>query len=461
MSAVSGSNSALELSLLEARNHFIAEHPRSCELHNQARTVMPGGNTRSVLYYQPFPIAMDKGEGSTLWDIDGHEFVNLCGEYTAGLFGHSEMRIHAAVQQAMKRGLNLAAVGKAECELAKLVCARFPSIELVRFTNSGTEANLMALMAARVHTGRDTILAFRGGYHGGVLLFTPQGPSPTTVPFPFVVGDYNDPESTSALIEQHRDRLAAVIVEPMLGSGGCIPAEISFLKALRKATRGVGALLIFDEVMTSRMSDGGLQKRLGIVPDLTTLGKYMAGGMSFGAFGGRADVMSLFDGRLPHAGTFNNNVLSMAAGRVALGEIFTKAVAEELYERGERLRASLNERLTKLNMAMHFSGVGSVATAHFRAPVIRRPYMPTAGEDGLRELFFLDMLHAGFYLARRGMIALSLPVQQSDLDRFVDAVEEFAHIRQRLLGSAEPRSLCGNDCGPAGLVQGGVVAHRS
>ncbi|WP_031200768.1 aminotransferase class III-fold pyridoxal phosphate-dependent enzyme [Mesorhizobium sp. LSHC414A00] len=434
MSVVSGWNSALESSLLEARGRFIAKHPRSCELHNQARTVMPGGNTRSVLYYQPFPIAMEKGEGSRLCDIDGHEFVNLCGEYTAGLFGHSEMRIHAAIQQAMTRGLNLAAVGRAECELAQLICARVPSIELVRFTNSGTEANLMALTAARVHTGRDMILAFRGGYHGGVLLFTPQGPSPVTVPFPWVVADYNDPDAATAVIEQNRDRLAAVIVEPMLGSGGCIPAEVSFLKALRKATRGAGALLIFDEVMTSRMSDGGLQKRLGIVPDLTTLGKYMAGGMSFGAFGGRADVMSLFDGRLPHAGTFNNNVLSMAAARVAIGEIFTQAAAEELYERGERLRASLNDRLMKLGVAMHFSGVGSLATAHYRAPTIRRSYTPTAREDGLRELFFLDMLQAGFYLARRGMIALSLPVQQSDLDRFVDAVDEFARTHRRLLG---------------------------
>ncbi|APG93421.1 aspartate aminotransferase family protein [Sinorhizobium americanum] len=440
MLAAPESNSTLESSLLDARSRFIARHPRSAELHSQARTVMPGGNTRSVLYYQPFPIAMDKGEGSTLWDIDGNEFVDLCGEYTAGLFGHSESRIHAAVHQAMTQGLNLAAVGRAEYEFANLICARFPSMELVRFTNSGTEANLLALTAARVHTGRDMILAFPGGYHGGVLLFTPQGPSPVTVPFPFLLADYNDTDSATAVIEQNRDRLAAVIVEPMLGSGGCIPAEISFLKALREATREAGALLIFDEVMTSRMSDGGLQKRLGINPDLTTLGKYMAGGMSFGAFGGRADVMSLFEGRLSHAGTFNNNVLSMAAGRVALGEIFTKEVAEELYVRGERLRTALNDRLTRLGVAMHFSGVGSVATAHYRAPTIRRPYSPTAQEEDLRELFFLDMVQTGFYLARRGMFALSLPVLQSDLDRFVDAVENFASTRRGVLESdgAEP-----------------------
>ncbi len=436
MLAAPQSNSTLESSLLDARNRFIARYPKSAELHAQARKVMPGGNTRSVLYYQPFPIAMDKGEGSTLWDIDGHEFVNLCGEYTAGLFGHSEPRIHTALREAMTRGLSLAAVGRAESELAKLICGRFPSIELVRFTNSGTEANLMALTAARVHTGRDMILAFRGGYHGGVLLFTSQGPSPVTVPFPFLLADYNDMDSAAAIIAQNKDRLAAVIVEPMLGSGGCIPAEASFLRMLREATQEMGALLIFDEVMTSRMSDGGLQKRLGITPDLTTLGKYIGGGMSFGAFGGRTDVLSLFDGRLPHAGTFNNNVLSMAAGRIALGEIFTKEVAEELYTRGERLRTVLNDRLMKLGVSMHFSGIGSLATAHYRPRAPRCAYTPTVREDGLRELFFLDMLRAGFYIARRGMIALSLPVQQSDLDRFLDAVEEFARARQGLLGSA-------------------------
>ncbi|MQX41871.1 aminotransferase class III-fold pyridoxal phosphate-dependent enzyme [Sinorhizobium meliloti] len=427
--------SELEAAVAEARERFISRFPNSRKLHRVAQTVMPGGNTRSVLMYQPFPVAMERGEGSTLWDIDGHQFVNLCGEYTAGLFGHSEKRIHRAVQEAMNQGLNLAAVGKAESELAKLLCDRFPSIDLVRFTNSGTEANLMAITLARRFTGRDVIMAFRGGYHGGVLLFTTDGPSPVTVPFPYLMADYNDENAAEKLILAHREKLAAVIVEPMLGSGGCIPADVAFLESLRRVTAQAGTLLIFDEVMTSRMSDGGLQKRLSIAPDLTTLGKYMAGGMSFGAFGGKAEIMSLFDGRLPHAGTFNNNVMTMAAGRVALDEIFTAEVAEALYERGEQLRKDLNERLARVRAAMHFTGVGSLATAHFRHPTIRAPYVSTGTDDCLRELFFLDMLEAGFYLARRGMLALSLPLEQRHLNRFVEAVGEFATSRQRFLGS--------------------------
>ena len=429
-------NSDLASALTEVCEAYVAARPASRALHERARAVMPGGNTRTVLIYSPFPTAMEGGEGCYLRDIDGRTYLDLCGEYTAGLFGHSEQRIHDAVREALGRGLNLAAVGEAETSLAGLVCGRFPSVELVRFTNSGTEANLMALTAARAHTGRDTIMAFRGGYHGGVLLFPLSGTNPATVPFPFLMADYNDVDGAVALIRENADRLAAVIVEPMLGSGGCIPARPDFLAALRKATADAGIVLIFDEVMTSRMSAGGLQLKHGVTPDMTTLGKYMAGGMSFGAFGGRADIMGLFDGKVAHAGTFNNNVLSMAAGNVALGTIFTPEAADALFMRGEAMRARLNEILARAGTTMHFSGIGSMATVQFRAGPIERPSPPSAEEEALRELFFFDMLAAGIYLARRGMIALSLPVGEAEIDCLAAAVADFAAARAALLPRA-------------------------
>ena len=425
------SNSDIMSSVADARAAYVAARPRSKSLHEQALAVMPGGSTRSVLAYGPFPTAMASGADCRLWDVDGHAYLDLCGEYTAGLFGHSEPRIHAAITKAMSTGLNLAAVGEAEVQLARILCDRFSSMELVRFTNSGTEANLMAITAARAFTGRATIMAFRGGYHGGVLTFPMTGPSEVTAPFPVVLADYNDTAGAVALIREHAAGLAAVIIEPMLGGGGCIPARPDFLMALRDAASEAGALLILDEVMTSRMSAGGLQARMGVEPDLTTLGKYVAGGMSFGGFGGRADVMDLFASKLPHAGTFNNNVLSMAAGRVAMGEIFTADMAEALFDRGEAMRAALNAACA--GVPMHFTGLGSMAIAHFRPGQIDRPYIATPEEDGLRELFFFDMLRDGLYLARRGMVALSLPVQQSDLDRFVAAVSEFVQSRGPLL----------------------------
>lgn len=427
-------NSDVASSVAEARAAYVARRPRSEALHQRARAAMPGGNTRSVLSYGPFPTAMARGQDCRLWDIDGHEYLDLCGEYTAGLFGHSEPRIHAAISAAMANGLNLAAVGEPEVELARIVCDRFPSIELVRFTNSGTEANLMAITAARAFTGRDAILVFDGGYHGGVLTFPFAAPSRVTAPFPVVLAQYNDTPGTIALIREHAETLAAIIIEPMLGGGGCIPARPDFLQALREAASEAGALLIFDEVMTSRMSAGGVQARAGVVPDMTTLGKYVAGGMSFGGFGGRADVMDLFAAKLPHAGTFNNNVLSMAAGRVAMGEIFTSDEAEALFQRGETMRATLNAACA--GTPMHFTGMGSMALVHFRPGPIDRPYTATADEDGLRELFFFDMLEKGIYLARRGMVALSLPVGAPELDRFATAVADFAQARGPLMRPA-------------------------
>ncbi len=432
-------NSDLESALLEARATYAAARPKSAEMHEAARRVMPGGNTRTVLFWSPFPISMARGEGAKLWDADGHAYTDLLGEYTAGLFGHSERRILDVARAAMDTGINLAGAGANEIRFAELVCARFPSIERVRFTNSGTEANIMALSAARAFTGRAEIMVAKGGYHGGVMTFA-YGQSPVNLPVPTRFLTYNDVEGSVAAIREAGDKLAAVLVEPMLGSGGCIPASREFLAALRAACTETGAVLIFDEVMTSRHSEGGLQQRHGVIPDMMTLGKYIAGGMNVGAFGGRAAIMDVFDahrpGALPHAGTFNNNVWSMAAGCVALGELFTGEVVEALFQRGEALRAELNALSAQAGVAMQFTGAGSMMTAHFRTGAIETPYAATPEEEQRRELFFFDMLEAGFYLARRGMVALSLPLAPTDLSGFVAAFREFLNLRGPLLGRA-------------------------
>jgi len=304
-------NASLDSALAEARERFVAANPQSLARHVEATAVMPGGNTRTVLFHTPFPLTMTRGAGCRLWDADGHEYVDLLGEYTAGLYGHSNAVIRAAIDGALDGGWNLGGHGVMEAHLARLICERFPSMDLVRFTNSGTEANLMAIATALAVTGRRRVLVFEGGYHGGVLYFGGGG-IPINAPHEWVLGRYND------MAVPVDESIGAIIVEPMLGSGGCIPATPEFLARLRTEATRVGAVLIFDEVMTSRMSAGGQQARLGITPDMTTLGKYIGGGMSFGAFGGRADLMERYDPRradaIPHAGTFNNNVLTVAAG---------------------------------------------------------------------------------------------------------------------------------------------------
>ena len=430
-------NSDLDTAIAEAHERYTAARPKSAALHQKAKMVMPGGNTRSNLYYAPFPTAMAGGKGCTVNDIDGNAYLDLCGEYTAGLFGHSETRILERVQAAVGRGIGLAAVGENEPAFAALVCARFPSIEKVRFTNSGTEANMMALTVARHHSKRAGVLVFRGGYHGSVLTFTSGAPSAMTVPMDFVMADYNDLDGTVALLREHKDRIGAVILEPMQGSGGCIPATVPFLKGLRAACDKHKIVLIFDEVMTSRLSPGGLQKLTGVIPDLTALGKYLAGGMNIGAFGGKAAIMDAFDatqpGALVHAGTFNNNVLSMAGGVVALGEIFDGAAAEAHYQKGERLRTRLNEIAQKHRVSLQFTGIGSMIQPHFRTGELLRRYSASANEEGLLELFFFDMLQAGIYLARRGMVAMSLPVGEAECDRFVAAVDAFCTTQSPLM----------------------------
>lgn len=388
---------------------YVIKRPESAQLHERARRHLPGGNTRSVLDIKPFPFKVASADGAYLTDVDGHRYLDLLGNYSAGIFGHSPAVLHETLLAALDNGWSLGATHTAEIELAELLCERFPSLDMVRFTNSGTEANLMALATAKHVTGHGEILMFAGGYHGGVLYFGDTG-RPLAVPHDYVHAPYNQVAGLAALFEQHA--LAAVLVEPMLGSGGCYPADQAFLQTLRDLCTQHGTILIFDEVMTSRLSIGGAQLALGVTPDMTTLGKYLGGSMSFGAFGGRRDIMEVFDPEssrgVTHGGTFNNNVLTMRAGVTALRHLVTSDSLRELNDRGDRLRQRLVEPLAV--HGLHATGWGSLIGIH-------------ADDDPRRlDLFFYRMLNAGFYFAPRGYLALSMAVTDDDLDRFVKSV---------------------------------------
>ena len=413
--------------LAEAERRYAERNPESRRLHEERAEVMPGGNTRSVIHVPPFPLTIVRGEGARIVDADGHAYLDFLGEFTAGLYGHSHPVILAAIREALDGGIVLGAPNRYETALARALCDRFPSLELVRFCNSGTEANLLALSLARVATRRPAIMVLEGGYHGGVFFFA-SGGSPINAPFPFVVGQYNDAEGAARLIAEHAAELAAVIVEPMQGSGGVIPGERDFLRALREETLAHDVLLVFDEVMTSRLSTGGLQQVLGITPDLTTLGKYLGGGLAFGAFGGRADLMRRFDPSrpeaLPHAGTFNNAVLTMAAGAAGLTQVYTASEVERLNGLGDRLRDRLNAFAVEQDVEFCATGYGSMVGLHFtRGPVRRTGDLPKTPE--LHALLHLHMLERGYSYARRGFVALSLPLDEAEIDGFAAAVEEF------------------------------------
>ncbi len=429
---------AAQVALQQAMAEYAARNPESAAQFERACRSMPGGNTRTVLYFDPFPLCIVRGEGCRLWDADGHGYVDLLGEFTAGLYGHSDPVIRAAIDRALDGGLNLSGHNALAPRLAAVICERFASIDRVRFTNSGTEANLMALAAATAVTGRRRILVFEGGYHGSVLSFPPGG-SPLNVPHDFVVAPYNDIQAARAAIEVAGGDLAAILVEPMQGAGGCIPGDPDFLAMLRAAASDAGALLIFDEVMTSRLSPGGRQALLGITPDLTTLGKYIGGGLTFGAFGGREDIMARFDprrpGHLDHPGTFNNNVVTMAAGLAGMTERATPEALDALNRRGDALRERLNALFETRGAPYHVTGLGSVMNVHAHGD----PKRDDGGRaETLKALFFFDMLARGYYCARRGLIALSLPFDDALADGLVAAVEDFLDARGALLGNSAP-----------------------
>jgi glutamate-1-semialdehyde 2,1-aminomutase len=433
--------------LQDASSEYIHANPKSRAIAADAASYFPGGSTRASLQMTPFTLTFASGEKSTLTDVDGHTYNDFLGEYTAGIFGHSNPNIKAAIHAAIDNGWNFGGHSVYEAELAKRVCQRFqPTMERVRFTNSGTEANTFAIATALAHfrdhqPQRRRIMVFDGGYHGGTFKFpklATGSDDPMNLPHDFVVAPFDDISGTTALLQSSAldlsSTLATVLVEPMQGNAGARPASTTFLSFLREQCNQLGAILIFDEVQTSRLGPHGLGAKLGIRPDLMSVGKWVGGGMTFGAFGGREDLMEQFGrgGKLAHAGTFNNNVVSMAAGCAGL-EILTAGVLEGLNARGERLRKELARTLVRLEgpttndasstssasnghhhqSPVFVTGVGSILSINFREP----------RADTLRSLFWHAMLRAGIYLSPRGFVALSIEVTDEQIDGFVRAVE--------------------------------------
>ncbi len=375
-------------------------NPESRAQHERARAVLPGGTTRTILHHAPFPLTFVKGDGGTLTDADGHTYVDLVGDYTAGLLGHSEKRVHAAVADALASNTSVGGVHPAEIRFAELVCNRFGH-QRVRFTNSGTEANLMALTLSRIVTGRSSIMVMYGGYHGGVFYYS-HGNAPWNVPFPTVVAPYNDLEACEELITSSHSIWPRSSSNPCSARAASPPTPGS--SAVSPTPRNsAGAVFITDEVMTSRHGPRGLADLLGVRPDIATYGKYFAGGFSFGAFAGRAELLDNFDASrpdsIPHAGTFNNNIATMSAGCVVLGELFTSDTAITLTARGDELRGRIDDVLHQHKLPLTVTGFGSMNAVH----ALERP--PQNGDDllerdpALQEALFLALLQRGVYTA--------------------------------------------------------------
>src|SRR5438045_7839693 len=371
--------------LPSVEEQFRATTTRSRELYEQALQVMPGGVTRTSIYSEPYPIYAARGEGCRVWDVDGTRRLDLVVNYTALVAGHAHPAVVEAIQEQAALGTSFAAPNPPEVRLATELVERVASIEKIRFTNSGTEATMMALRLARAHTGRTKFAKVEGGYHGSHdLVQEPEvaGTLPDVGEFAVVI-PYNDAAGATAILDRHGAEVAAVIVEPILGSGGMIPADPEYLRALRAACDRHGSLLIFDEVISFRVARGGAQELYGIRPDLTTLGKVIGGGLPVAAFGGRADVMELLDPRrdpsIAQGGTYNGNPLGMAAGVATLTEL-TPDLYDDLNRKGARVCEELAEVFASHDVAVQVNGAGSMFALHFTdRPVV--DYRSVAAAD--------------------------------------------------------------------------------
>jgi glutamate-1-semialdehyde 2,1-aminomutase len=420
--------------------------PGSRRLHERAAAVMPGGTTRTTTYFDPYPLFIDRGEGCRIWDADGTERLDMLGNYTAMILGHAHPKVVEAIREQAGRGTAFAAANAIEGELAGILCERVPSLDLVRFCNSGTEATMFAMRLARAFTGRPKIARIEGGYHGTHdqaevsthPVVSEAGPADRPLSRPDSIGTpawaleqtvvlpFNDPDSAERILREEGARLAAVILEPIIGAGGVIAATPEFLGRLRRLTTELGMLLIFDEVISLRVAPGGAQELYGVTPDLTTMGKIIGGGLPVAAFGGRADVMELLDPRrqpnLAQGGTYNGNPLGMAAGVAAMKEL-TPDVYADLNRKGARVKDQLSEVFSSHGVPAQVNGVGSLLAIHFtETPVTDYRTKATSDERVTRD-FFLGLVNHGVLLAPRAMGALSTPMGEDEIQLFVDAVD--------------------------------------
>ena len=426
---------------------YVQATPKSKALWEDAKNYLPGGDSRNSIFWAPYPIFVDHAKGCHVVDSDGVDRLDFIGTMTTLILGNSPKTVVDAVKGQMEKGTVYNAPNAHQIHLAKLLCERIPSFDLVRFTNSGTEATLNTIRAARAVTGRSKIAKVEGGYHGShdqVSVSVRVNPAkagersrPNAMAATEGLGEgtleqvvvlpFNETAIALKILEEHKNELAAVIIEPMLGSVGMLPATTEFLAMLREFTTDNGIILIFDEVISYRSSWGGAQEYYGITPDMTSLGKIIGGGFSIGAFGGSKDIMDLYDPtvaggpRVAHAGTFNANPVTMLAGAATLEEL-TPEVYRKLAEMTEYLRAGILKVGAELETPIQVTGLGSLFGLHFTA-VELIGYRDIATEDSaFRHQVFLGLLNEGILMAANLVGAVSTEIGEAEIDRFTAAL---------------------------------------
>lgn len=428
--------------------HYPDAMPLSKTLFERARKVMPGGNTRTTVFVDPFPIYASRGEGCRVWDVDGNVYYDCINNFTSMIHGYTQPDVAGAVIDQLPFGTAFGAPTVSEIELAELLVERLPSVDRIRFANSGTEGVMMAIKAARAFTGRPKIVKIEGAYHGSYdfaevsLDSTPAnwGDMPNSTPYArgtprgvlddVIAVPFNDSEALRAVFAAERDTIAGVLVDPMPNRAGLIPARQDYLHAMVEIAHAAGALVIFDEVISFRLGYSGAQGLWGIEPDLTALGKIIGGGFPVGAVGGRADIMAVFDptqGKpaLPHGGTFTANPVTMRAGLAAMRALTRESFAH-LDRLGALLRDGIAASLGKHGLAGQCVGLGSLFKVHFTSHPVTdyRSVYPGQAERRKLDAFHKGLLGRGVLSASYGLFALSTPMTEADARAILQAIDE-------------------------------------
>ena len=429
-------------------DEFVERTPKSKALQDEAAQYLPGGSSRGTAYFAPYPTFVDRAKGHYVYDVDGNSYLDFMINATTHILGHAHPDIVTALKEQAERGNSFSGPTEAQVRLAKNLCERVPSLDTVRFTNSGTEGTMMAIRGARAFTGRHKIAKFEGGYHGSheyvsvsvrpsasalgadATTPVPEHPGqPPSVSEDVITMPFNDFEACERIIREHGDQLACVIMEAVSSSFGYLPADLDFLRGIRGITDELGIVLIFDEVQSFRLSSGGAQEMFGVIPDMTTFGKIIGGGMPVGAWGGRRDIMAMFDptegAPLAHAGTFNANPMTMVAGEVVMNHL-TPEVYERMNALGETLRAKLRAVFDELEVPAQVTGVASLFGIHFTDEDIVDYRSTLTGDGDMSKALFTGLLNEGILIQTGGAGALNALTTDAEVDALVDGVRKVA-----------------------------------
>lgn len=414
---------------------YMEKFPVSKAHHVKLINYIPGGATRSLSYFKPYPIHIDYGQGAYVYTHEGHKLFDVTNAYGAIVHGHGDPDVVKAVSQGIARGSQYSSPTNGQYKLAKLLCERIPGFDRVRFVNSGTEATLFALRTARAYTGKDKILKMTGGFHGThdcvaastkknvITAGIPKGMTQDMLEVPF-----NDFDALEKAVKENADQLAAVIMEPFLGAGGVVLPEPGYLAHVRKVTSDNNVLLIFDEIFSYRVHTGGCQTLYGVIPDLTTVGKVVGGGLPIGVFGGKKEIMNIFchentDRPLYHSGTFNGYETVMQAGFAALSKYDEKAVTC-INKLGDHFQKGLLESFKSNGLNIQSNHIGSLLNLHFVNEPITTAEQVLKSEEQLHTLMHLSLLNKGIFTIPRGLFILSTIMTEPEIDHLVNKIDE-------------------------------------